>query len=147
MNKYLNWHGLSKVFILNLDPPEGVKGNVTSCENTATGECTTTAMWNPPTNMDQENINHYMVYINSTDVHKLNHTKTGVTFPDPNCSATNVSVGAVSLCGFAGPVTKLMSFAIAPSICNDDTGVSRTEFVITSRVTASDGVRNNLSGK
>ena len=64
-------------------------------------------MWNPPSNINQRDIEHYMIYIDGTNIH--NGSETTYMNSTSNCvpNTTNISVSAVNRCGVAGPVNEL----------------------------------------
>ena len=72
------------------------------------GGCVIKLEWSPPINLDLEDISHYIVYVNGTDVLTRIIDKdedanlTIISYPVHSCGAHNVSVSAVNRCGHEG---------------------------------------------
>ena len=72
----------------------------------STGGCVIQLGWSPPINLDQEDISHYIVYIDGIDIlNKMSETDQNLTlisYPVCNCGVHSVSVSAVNHCGREG---------------------------------------------
>ena len=94
-----------EVHSLNVKIPAGAPNmprDVTSnlIYDDSTGGCVIQLGWSPPINLAQEDISHYIVYVNGINVlNKISETGQNLTqilYPVCNCGAHSVSVSAVS---------------------------------------------------
>lgn len=75
---------------------------------TGSSSCTVFIAWNTPINVAQDDISHYIVYINGTSYYTINKTENInqdlflTTFPVCPCAEHQVSVSAVDQCGREG---------------------------------------------
>jgi hypothetical protein len=83
------------------DTPQGIM--TTQGKDNCTGKCTILLGWSPPTNIAIEDISHYIVYINETNLlsqESKNFTLTA--YPVSSCGAYQISVSTVDRCGREG---------------------------------------------
>ena len=70
------------------------------------GGCVIQFSWSPPTNLDQSDISHYIVYINGTNVlsktSEMDQNMILVSYAVFSCGTHSISVSAVDRCGRDG---------------------------------------------
>ena len=73
------------------------------------GNCIINIGWRPPTNIDQDDITHYMIYINGTntfnETNDVNQNLMVISYSMCNCSTYQIRVSAVDRCGRQGQST------------------------------------------
>ena len=102
--------------------------------------CTITAVWDPPSNNIVQDEYTYVVCVDGIQDHNTTNTRTPLS--SSNCSAINISIGAVNSCGLAGPLTQLTTVCINENANNI---ISTTESIATSHVTCN-GADNTFKG-
>ena len=84
--------------------PQDITSNLVYDDST--GGCVIQLGWSPPINLDQEDISHYIVYIDGINV--LNKTSEDdenlnlIFYPVCSCDVHSVSISAVNSCGHEG---------------------------------------------
>ena len=70
------------------------------------GGCVIQFSWSPPTNLDQSDISHYIVYVNGTNIlsktSEMDQNMIIVSYAVFSCGTHSVSVSAVDHCGRDG---------------------------------------------
>ena len=86
--------------------PQNVTVNQRIEEYTERSGCTIYLGWNPPTNIAQDDVSHYIIYINGTKFYSMmtniNRNLILIAFPVCICASHQITVSAVDRCGREG---------------------------------------------
>ena len=77
------------------------------------GNCIILLTWNPPPNAAEEDVSHYLVYVNETINFKEDLTLT--VYPVGNCGSHNIRVAAVNRCDRVSQNSSVITLDQAPS--------------------------------
>ena len=107
--------------------PLDVTSNLT--HDNGVGGCIIQLGWSPPINLDQEDISHYIVYVDGTNVlnktSEMDQNVTLISYPVCSCGAHSISVSVVNRCGCEGQRSpNIMLEAISTTQHDSDPGNS-----------------------